>query len=163
MPADLTVQRSFLPVTFSSVPATRRRTEPAAGLAAVRRVLAALGAAPDAPTGAAATGAGPERADLRTACRFLCEELAARAPGHAVEVRIPPYAVVQCVTGPRHTRGTPPNVVEADPVTWVQLAAGRLSWAEAARDGRVRASGERADLSAHLPLLPLHPPPHPLR
>ena len=128
------------------MPTARRRTEPAEGVAAVRRVLAALDA----------HDVGPERADLRTAARFLCEELAARAPGHAVEVRIPPYAVVQCITGPRHTRGTPPNVVEADPVTWVELATGRLGWAKAAHDGRVRASGERADLSS---LLPLHPDP----
>jgi len=128
----------------TSRPTPRRRTEPAEGAAAVRRVLAALEAG-DHP---------PERADVRTASRFLCEELAARAPGHAVEVRIPPYAVVQCLTGPRHTRGTPPNVVEADPVTWVQLATGRLAWATATHDGRVRASGERADLSS---LLPFHP------
>jgi hypothetical protein len=131
------------------VPAARRRTAPAEGAAALRRVLAAL----DAPTDEAGDRA-PERADLRTACRFLCEELAARVPGHAVEVRVPPYAVVQCVSGPRHTRGTPPNVVEADPLTWVELATGRLAWAQAAHSGRVRASGERADLSALLPLTP---------
>jgi Bacterial SCP ortholog len=74
---------------------------------------------------------------------------------------VPPYAVVQCIPGPRHTRGTPPNVVEADPLTWVALATGRLGWAEAAHDGRVRASGERADLSALLPLAHPHPHPHP--
>ncbi len=130
------------------MPTARRRTEPAEGAAAVRRVLAALDA--EDPV--------PERADLRTASRFLCEELAARAPGHAVEVRIPPYAVVQCITGPRHTRGTPANVVEADPVTWVELATGRLGWTQAGQDGRVRASGERADLSPLLPLpIPLNP------
>ena len=127
------------------MPTARRRTDPTEGAAAVQRVLTALEAASPVP----------ERADLRTASRFLCEELAARAPGHAVEVRIPPYAVVQCIPGPRHTRGTPPNVVEADPVTWVQLATGRLAWAQATQDGRVRASGERADLSSHLPLNPL--------
>jgi hypothetical protein len=70
-----------------------------------------------------------------------------------VEVRVPPYAAVQAVAGPRHTRGTPPNVVETDPVTWVRLALGQLSWAQAREAGRVSASGPRADISAYLPLL----------
>lgn len=84
--------------------------------------------------------------------RGLAEELAERAPGHHVELRVPPYTAVQCVEGPRHTRGTPPNVVEVEPVAWVQLCAGTLTWADAARDGRVRTWGDRADLSAWLPL-----------
>ncbi len=75
------------------------------------------------------------------------------APGRSVEVRVPPYGAVQCVDGPRHTRGTPPGVVETDPVTWLALASGRLQWAEALRSGRLRASGERTDLSAILPLI----------
>jgi hypothetical protein len=70
-----------------------------------------------------------------------------------VEVRVPPYAAVQCVEGPRHTRGTPPNLVEMDPVTWVRLATGQTSWADAVASGAVRASGVRADLTAYLPLL----------
>jgi hypothetical protein len=78
--------------------------------------------------------------------------LADLVPGRAVEVRVPPYAAVQCVAGPRHTRGTPPNVVEMDAVTWVSLAAGRLAWAQAVADGRIRASGPRADISGCLPL-----------
>jgi hypothetical protein len=90
---------------------------------------------------------------LRAATRSLLGELAARAPGRAVEVRVPPYAAVQCVEGPRHTRGTPPNLVEMDPVTWVRLAAGQTSWADAVASGAVRASGVRADLTAYLPLL----------
>jgi hypothetical protein len=85
--------------------------------------------------------------------RTLAGVLAARAPGNSVEVRVPPYAVVQCVPGPRHTRGTPPNVVETDPETWLRLAAGRLTWADATASGRVAASGERADLSGYIPLL----------
>jgi Bacterial SCP ortholog len=76
-----------------------------------------------------------------------------KAPGHTVEVRVPPIAAVQCVEGPRHTRGTPSNVVELDPVTWVRLAAGRLSWSEALADGRLSASGERSDIRGLLPLL----------
>ena len=75
-----------------------------------------------------------------------------RAPGHSVEVRVPPYAAVQAVEGGRHTRGTPRAVVETDPETWIAVAEGALSWAEAVDTGRVRASGERTDLSAYLPL-----------
>jgi hypothetical protein len=97
-------------------------------------------------------GDEPERAQLRDAVRALLAELAVRAPGRSVEVRVPPYGAVQCVAGPRHTRGTPPNVIETDPLTWVRLATGRLSWAEAAAGGRLQASGTRADLSHLLPL-----------
>lgn len=93
------------------------------------------------------------RPALRTVCRTLAGVLADRHPGHAVEMRVPPFAAVQCVAGPRHTRGTPPNVVETDPVTWVRLAAGRVGWTAATASGRVRASGDRSDLSGLLPLL----------
>lgn len=82
--------------------------------------------------------------------KVLLDALASEAPGRSVEVRVPPYAAVQCVEGPRHTRGTPPNVIELDPRTWIRLATGRLAWAAAA--GRVSASGARADLSTRLPL-----------
>jgi hypothetical protein len=102
---------------------------------AVRRVLADLDA-----------GEIPERADLGAAVRHLLADLAERSPGRTVEVRVPPYGAVQCVEGPRHTRGTPPNVVETDPVTWVLLATGRLGYADAVAVGRVAASGLRADL-----------------
>lgn len=91
--------------------------------------------------------------DLRDAVRFLLEELAAQAPGRSVEVRVAPYGAVQCIEGPRHTRGTPPNVVEVDAMTWVAVASGGSSWAAAVAEGRVVASGERADLSAYLPLV----------
>jgi hypothetical protein len=93
-------------------------------------------------------------AALSAAVRGLAAALVARAPGRAVELRIPgPLGLaVQCVPGPRHTRGTPPNVVETDPVSWVRLATGRLGWAEAVAAGQVSASGLRADLSAYLPL-----------
>ena len=90
---------------------------------------------------------------LRAATRYLLAALAARVPGRAVEVRVPPYGAVQCVEGPRHTRGTPPNVVEMDPVTWVRLATGLESWSGAMASGSVRASGVRADLAAYLPVL----------
>ena len=91
--------------------------------------------------------------DLRDAVRFLLEELSDRAPGRSVEVRVPPYGAVQCVAGPRHTRGTPPNVVEVDAMTWVALATGSTGWEAAVSEGLVQASGERADLSAFLPLV----------
>lgn len=94
-----------------------------------------------------------DRQALAACTRLLADALAARAPGGSTEVRIPPYAVVQCVAGPRHTRGTPPSVVETDPLTWIRLATGRLAWAQALQDARVSAGGERADLSAHLPLM----------
>ena len=84
-------------------------------------------------------------------------QLEARAPGRAVEVRIPPFAAIQCVAGQRHTRGTPPNVVETDAVTWVLLATGRTRWREALDSGSVQASGQRADLSQYLPLLAPRP------
>jgi hypothetical protein len=96
---------------------------------------------------------GPEQ--TRLLVKHFLALLADRAPGASVEVRVPPYAAVQAVVGVRHTRGTPPAVVELDAETWIALAAGTVSWADAERDGLVRASGERADLS---PLLPLEVP-----
>jgi Bacterial SCP ortholog len=103
-------------------------------------------------------GLVPAKEAQRAAVTFLLGALADRAPGKAVEVRVPPYAAVQCVEGPRHTRGTPPNVVETDPVTWITLAAGRAGWAQAVATGKVKASGPRADLSAWLPLLVVEAP-----
>ncbi len=100
----------------------------------------------------AGTAAPVPRNTLATAVRFSLEEVTARAPGNSVEVRVPPYGVTQCVAGPRHTRGTPPNVIECDAATWLAMVSGRLSWADAVGTGRVAASGLRADLSALLPL-----------
>ncbi|MFJ3778677.1 sterol carrier family protein [Streptomyces sp. NPDC090075] len=94
-----------------------------------------------------------DRQALAACTRLLADALAAKAPGGSTEVRVPPYAVVQCVEGPRHTRGTPPNVVETDPLTWIRLATGRLAWREAVADAKVSASGERADIAAHLPVM----------
>lgn len=121
----------------------RRRTDPAAGRAA----LLTWYRAPDA--------AG--RDVIGTAVRWALEELAARHPGHTCEVRVPPFGVVQCLSGPRHTRGTPPNVVETDAMTWLRLVTGAETWVDAVRSGRLTASGERADLSAVLPLEPQSP------
>lgn len=102
--------------------------------------------------------AGPaDRAQLRrttaTAVRYTLEELAACAPGRAVEVRVPPFAAAQAVAGAVHRRGTPPSVVETDSETWLALATGALAWDEALASGALRASGERCDLSAYLPLV----------
>ena len=80
--------------------------------------------------------------------------LAIKAPGRAIEVRVPPYAAIQCGEGPTHTRGTPPNTIEMDADTWLALASGKLSWGEAVNSGVVAASGSRADLSDFLPLEP---------
>ena len=97
-------------------------------------------------------GEAPPAAALRPAVRYLLQSLEDLAPGRSVEVRVPPVAAVQCVAGPRHTRGTPPNVVETDPLTWFRLATGRVGWDDAVRTGAVRASGPRADLGQYLPL-----------
>ena len=94
----------------------------------------------------------PGGADVAAAVRYALEEFAARHPGHAVEVRVPPYGAVQCVEGVRHRRGTPPNVVETDAATWLGLVTGALPWADALASGRLSASGGRADLSSYLPL-----------
>jgi uncharacterized protein (TIGR03083 family) len=96
---------------------------------------------------------GFERTALAAGVRGLAGLLADKYPGRSVEIRIPPFAAVQAIEGPRHTRGTPPNVVETDGVTFLRLATGRAGWAEAVAAGKVRASGSRADLSEQLPLL----------
>jgi hypothetical protein len=97
----------------------------------------------------------PPRAVLGAAVKTSARWLAQQVPGRSVELRVPPFVAVQCVPGPRHTRGTPPNVVETDAATWLRLATGALSWADAVGAGKVSASGNRADLSDHLPLPPL--------
>jgi hypothetical protein len=135
--AAVNSQRAALSVPPWSGPATADEL----GLACVSAALAAI-----------AASLVPQPEVQRAAAAYLLGVLAARVPGRAVEVRIPPYAAVQCVAGPRHTRGTPPNVVETDAVTWILLATGRLRWAAAVSGGRLRASGPRADLSAQLPL-----------
>ena len=136
-------------------------------LAAVNEQLTALGrpawhgAATESSVGQASlaavdaarqAGVPPLRAVQRAAVGYTLGLLVGLAPGRSVEVRIPPLAAVQCVPGPRHTRGTPPNVVETDPLTWLDLATGELTWAAAVDSGRLRASGQRADISAYLPL-----------
>ena len=115
-----------------------RRTDPVVG----RTALAAW----------QADASGLDRRTRATAVRFTLEQLAEQAPGHTLEVRVPPYGVTQCLHGPRHTRGTPPNVVETDADTWLALATGALSWAQAVQSGAVHASGERADLTDLLPV-----------
>src|SRR6202012_4773522 len=97
-------------------------------------------------------GEEPPREALRSAVRYLLLVLAETVPGKAVEVRVPPVAAVQCIPGVRHTRGTPPNVVETDPGTWIRLATGGVHWAAAVASGQVQASGARADLRAFLPV-----------
>lgn len=109
-------------------------------------------------TGRAALGAVAEgtagRPETATAVRYLLQLLAEKAPGGTVEVRVPPFGATQVIEGPRHTRGTPPNVVEMDAETWIALATGKLAWADAAASGTLRASGVRADVSHLLPLRP---------
>ena len=95
----------------------------------------------------------PDRVALAAAVRLTARTLAAAAPGKSVEVRVPPFVAVQCISGPRHTRGTPPNVVETDPRTWLLLVTGLTGFAEASSDGRLSLSGPRAGAVASL--LPL--------
>jgi len=118
-------------------------------MAARRRIPVAVGRA---AVEAWRADAGVERATLATAVRFLLEELGARAPGRSVEVRVPPFGAVQCIEGSTHTRGTPPAVIETDAQTWLALATGSLTWADVVVSGTLQASGERADLTALLPL-----------
>jgi hypothetical protein len=106
----------------------------------------------DVSVGRAANDVGASRPLLATAVRYLLQILAEAHPGQTVEVRVPPFGAVQCVEGPRHTRGTPANVVEMDATTWVALATGELSWTDARAGARVHASGSRADLSTLVPL-----------
>ena len=96
-------------------------------------------------------------ADLKFLSKHVLALLAERAPGRSVEVRVPPFAAAQVVEGVRHTRGTPPAVVETDPETWIALATGALDWSTAVDQGRVRASGERTDLAPYLPLVEVAP------
>ena len=114
----------------------RRRIDAADGIPAVEAVIAGA----------------DDRVTLATASRYLLEQLAEEAEGPTVEVRVPPFGAVQAVPGPRHTRGTPPNVVEMDAATWIALATGSLGWEAAVVDLSVTASGQRASLAAHLPL-----------
>ena len=98
----------------------------------------------------------PARQALANACRTTARTLAQELPGRAVELRVPPFVAVQCVAGPRHTRGTPPNVVETDPETWLRLATGRLSFDDALARGLVSASGSRAaEIARGLPVIAL--------
>jgi hypothetical protein len=119
----------------------RRRTPIADGYAALEACRAADFAA--------------DRRTTATAVRFTLEELATTAPGRTVEVRVPPHGAVQCIAGPVHTRGTPPNVIETDGATWLRLAVGVLTWAAAVDAALVRASGQRAHLDGLLPLASL--------
>ncbi|MBP2364372.1 sterol carrier family protein [Pseudonocardia parietis] len=107
-----------------------------------------------------AGGPEPERGVRKAAVKASLEELARRAPGRSVEVRVPPFGAVQCIEGPRHSRGTPPNVVEADPRTWIALAIGRLAWSDAVASGALAVSGSRAgEIAGLLPLRDARPGP----
>jgi hypothetical protein len=97
-------------------------------------------------------GRQPTRQQERAAVKATLAALVEQAPGRSVEVRIPPHAAVQAIEGTTHRRGNPSAVVETDPATWLDLAAGRLAWSDAVARGAVRASGERSDLSGYLPL-----------
>ena len=94
-----------------------------------------------------------DRPTLATAVRYLLQQFEQAHPGHSVEVRVPPFGAVQAVEGPRHTRGTPANVVELAPLEWVRLATGSVSWAELVAQGKLSASGIRSDISVLFPVI----------
>lgn len=99
------------------------------------------------------TAPTPDRAALGAAVRLTARTLAASAPGASVEVRVPPFVAVQCISGPRHTRGTPPNVVETDPRSWLLLVTGHCGFDALVADGRLRLSGSRAaEIASWFPL-----------
>jgi hypothetical protein len=114
---------------------------------------AALDVVQTLTAGGTDAAASVDRSTLALAVRYTLQLLAEQAPGGTVEVRVPPHGAVQCIEGPKHTRGTPPNVVETDASTWLALATGALSWTDARGAGRVHASGQRADLAAVLPVV----------
>ncbi len=103
----------------------------------------------DPELGAAAVRSGD---DTALAVRYLLQVLSDAAPGNTLEVRVPPFGAAQVVEGPRHTRGTPPNVVEMDAATWLAVATGSLRWSDAIAENRASASGSRTDLTPYLPL-----------
>jgi len=115
-------------------------------------VPARLRPAPPAEVAEALAASPRTEEQTRLLVKHFLAVLGARSPGRSVEVRVPPYAAVQAVPGVRHTRGTPPAVVETDAETWLALATGELAWTAAEEAGRLRASGERADLTPYLPL-----------
>jgi hypothetical protein len=102
---------------------------------------------------AAVAATDRDRNTLATAVRYTLQLLAEQAEGNSVEVRVPPFGAVQAIEGPRHTRGTPPNVIETDAATWMALATGQEQWSAALASGRVAASGSRADLTDYLPVI----------
>ena len=85
--------------------------------------------------------------EIMSQVKEILAKISKLAPGHAVELRIPPYSAIQCIEGPKHTRGTPPNVVEMSAEVLFDITAGKITWQEAISDGRISASGERSDLS----------------
>ena len=122
---------------------TPPKIKPDAGRPAVEAVLAGF----DTPS-----ATQPTTDQLALATRYLLQRFEQAQPGHTVEVRVPPFGAVQAVEGPRHTRGTPPNVVELAPADWVALATGHASWESLVKDARISASGTRSDISDLLPL-----------
>lgn len=137
----------------------RRKTSEEDGMTAVRQVRDLFAPLKDTaaegiflPENIEQAFSALPRSVRATFVRFSLEELATLAPGNSVEVRVPPLGVIQCVAGPRHTRGTPPSVVETSPAVWAALILGACTWKQASSAGILHASGERSNLSSILPL-----------
>ena len=132
-----------------------KKADPAKARAAV--LVIADWIAADSPEAARAAGVvQPSRSQLADAVRHTARLLAADAPGHSVELRVPPFVAVQCIEGPRHTRGVPPNVVEASPHAWLRLATGHSNWDELVAQADTTASGTRAgEIAQWMPIIKL--------
>ena len=142
---------------LAALAAVARLNDTGLGSAAVNAAAQGSAAVNDAVVNDAAQNDAPDRATLATAVRYTLQVLAERAKGNTVEVRVPPFAAVQCIEGPGHTRGTPPNVVEMDAPTWLSLVTGSLDWTTGVEAGRIHASGQRADLRGYVPLAGMRP------
>lgn len=132
-----------------------KKADPAKARAAVLAIAEWIAA--DSPEAARAAGVvQPSRSQLADAVRHTARLLAADAPGHSVELRVPPFVAVQCIEGPRHTRGVPPNVVEASPHAWLRLATGHSNWDELVAQADTTASGTRAgEIAQWMPIIKL--------
>jgi hypothetical protein len=85
--------------------------------------------------------------DIKAQIKQILKVIQEVAPGRSVELRIPPYAAIQCVDGVNHRRGTPSNIVEMSAATLMNLTQNPEKWQEFCEIGLISASGTNSDLS----------------